>query len=227
MFGIALSVALLFAANVATPGASFILTLRHSLTYGAPIGRRVALGLSVADAIYVVAALSGVAALFRLHAGLAATVGGVGGVWLGALGLALLETTRKAPAEQADGPAHEPLPAWQAFRIGLTAGLLNPQSVLFLSTVILASLHFEPSLGQALILGAVIALTSLATRLVIATIVAHRYVRERYLARRRTLEAVSGFALLAVGMRLAVKSVFPWAVKGVLLAGLALHVIQL
>ena len=227
MLAVALSVAALFAANVVTPGASFILTLRHSLTFGAPAGRRVALGLTVADGVYVIAALSGVAALLRLHAGLAATVGAVGGMWLGALGLALVQATRRQPAANDAGVATSLTPVGRGFRVGLAAGLLNPQSVLFFSTVILASLRFEPSSGQALVLAVAVISTSLLVRRSIATVVARPFVRERYLARRRTVEALSGAALLTFGMRLAVTSLSPWAVKAVLLTGLAFHLIQL
>ncbi len=224
MIAVVLSVAAMFALNVATPGASFILTLRHSLNYGPKVGRFVALGLSTADSIFAVLALSGVTALLRLHAGLASSVGAVGGMWLGALGLALLDAARARSA--ANQPTTEAAPALsRAYRIGLTAGMVNPQSILFFSTVMLASLTIDPTLLDAAALALTVAVTSLATRSAIATVVSHPLVRERYLARRRRFEMLSGVALLGFGMRLAVKSMYPWAIKGLTLAAVSLHII--
>ena len=225
MLGLVLPIVGLFVLNVLTPGASFVLTLRHTLAHGARQGRALALGLSIADILFAVLALFGVAALLKAHAGAVAVIGSLGGVWLGVLGLRMFEAGRGRPG----GPGAEldqRAATWaSAFRTGLVAGLVNPLAILFFSSAFLANLHLQPATNQACVLAASIAFVSVSMRASIATMASHRAVRESYLARKRQFELVSAVALFGFGMKLAVHAMFPWAVRLLLVSGIGHHVI--
>ncbi len=225
MLGLVLPIVVLFALNVLTPGASFVLTLRNALAHGARYGRAVALGLSIADITFAVLALFGVAALLRAHAGAVAVIGSLGGVWLGVLGLRMFEAGRgRTNSSGVEGHDHAATWLW-AFRTGLVAGLVNPMAIVFFSSVFLANLHLQPTIDQACVLGVSIAIVSVALRASIATIASHRAVREGYLARRRQFELVSAAALFSFGMKLAVHAMYPFAVRLLLVMGIGHHVI--
>lgn len=197
MLTLILSVVALFAINVLTPGASFVLTLRYSLGHGPRSGRAVAFGLSLADTVYATLALCGVAALLQSHAGVTAVIGSFGGVWLAALGLKMLDNTKRFDYEAGQGGDELPLP--RAVRDGLMAGLVNPQNIVFFSSVFLVNLSAGPSMREAVALASAIAVTSMVLRVGLASLVSMPAVRAGYLARKRSLEKVSAAALFAFG----------------------------
>jgi threonine/homoserine/homoserine lactone efflux protein len=222
MFALVLSVIGIFSLNVLSPGASFVLTLRNSLAHGPRTGRTVAFGLAMADTLFAILALLGVAALLRAHAGLVAIIGIGGGVWIGALGLKMLDASKKGAVDVHERTRGE-LPVAAAFKVGITAGLANTQAIIFFSSVFLGGFSVGPTIQQAVVLAASVSLTSVFLRCGLATLVSHPVIRDGYLARKRHLEKVSATALFAFGMKLAIKAMLPLATKAMLLAGVAFH----
>lgn len=213
MFSIVISVACLFALNVLTPGASFVLTVRNALAHGRRAGYSVALGLAFADILLAVLAVAGLAAVIKAHGSAILVLGYVGGVWIAATGLKMFQRAHRTDFEirAFDGL---PKPAlWSGMCLGASAGLSNPQSIMFFASVFVAGMVGEPSMGQAVGIVLTVSVSSIVVRCGIVRLVTLPVIREAYLARRRKIEAISGVALFSFGMKLAVKALLPWTVK--------------
>ncbi len=222
MFSIFISVACLFALNVLTPGASFVLTVRNALAHGRRAGYGLALGLAFADTLLAILAVAGLAAVLKTNGSALLVLGYVGGVWIAATGLTMFQRSRRTDFEiEAFGRLPE-LALGSGARLGASAGLSNPQAMIFFASVFVASMVGEPSVAQAVGSVLTVAASSIVIRCGIVRLVTLPAVREAYLARRRKIETISGVALFSFGMKLAVKALLPWTVK-VLAIYLSVH----
>lgn len=213
MLSICISVACLFALNVLTPGASFVLTVRNALAHGRRAGYGVALGLAFADILLASLAVAGLAAVLRTNDSALVVLGYGGGVWMAATGLKLFQRSRRINFELvADGDLLE-LALWTGLRLGASAGLSNPQAIIFFASVFVAGLVGEPSVAQAVSIVLTVAASSIVVRCGIVRLVTLPVVRDAYQARRREIETISSLALFSFGMKLAVKALLPWTVK--------------
>lgn len=222
MLSICISVACLFALNVLTPGASFVLTVRNALAHGPRAGYGVALGLAFADILLASLAVVGLAAVLKTNGGALVVLGYGGGVWMAVTGLKMFQRSRRTNFELVTGCDSIELALWSGLRLGALAGLSNPQAIIFFASVFVASLVGEPSVAQAVGIVLTVAVSSVFARCSIVRLVTLPLVREAYLARRRKIETISGAALFSFGMKLAVKALLPGTVK-VLAVLLSVH----
>jgi threonine/homoserine/homoserine lactone efflux protein len=195
--------------NVLTPGASFILTVRTALVHGCRSGYGVAFGLVLADMLLVIFAFAGVSAVLKASGGVMPVLGYVGGVWIASSGLKMLQLAGRADLENERLPELE---HWSGMRLGLSAGLSNPQAIIFFASVFVVGVVGEPSLAQAVAIVLTVVTSSIVVRCAIVRLVTLSFIRKAYLARRRPIEAVSGVALFSFGMMLAVKALLRWTV---------------
>jgi threonine/homoserine/homoserine lactone efflux protein len=207
---ILISVACLFVLNVLTPGASFVLTARSALAHGPRSGYGVALGLVLADMLFVSLAVAGVAAMLKASGNVIPALGYVGGVWIASTGLRMLQKAHKTDFEIDGLPELE---LWSGVRLGVLAGLTNPQAIIFFASLIVVGMVHEPSGVQVVGVVMTVVASSLVVRCGIVRLVTLPTIRKVYLAHRRTIETVSGMALFSFGMMLAVKALLPWTVK--------------
>jgi threonine/homoserine/homoserine lactone efflux protein len=213
VLSICISIACLFALNVLTPGASFVLTVSNALAHGPRAGYGVALGLAFADTLLAILAVAGLAAVLKTNGSALLVLGYVGGVWMAATGLKMFQRSRQTDFELvADGAIPE-LALSSGLRLGASAGLSIPQAIIFFASVFVAGLVGEPSAVQAVGVVLTVAASSIVVRCGIVRLVTLPVVREAYLARRREIETISGVALFSFGMKLAVKALLPWTVK--------------
>lgn len=110
-----------------SPGPDFFLVLRTATRFGSSAGVRASAGIAVANALYVVCALSGVALLQRAPLLLEA-LRWLGCAYLAWLGWRILRSSR-SEVEDA-GVTAEPTRS-SAFWAGFLSGLLNPKNALF------------------------------------------------------------------------------------------------
>jgi threonine/homoserine/homoserine lactone efflux protein len=181
---------------IVTPGPDTALTIRNALFGGRPGGLRTAAGVACGQALWTVAASAGLAALLTASrpAFLALRLAGAGYlVWLGLGSLRAAWRGRPVHARQLRGTP---------FRQGLLSNLGNPKMAVFFTSLLPQFGHSFPAL---LALGLVFACLTLvwlsAYALAVArasAVLAHGWVR-------RTLDALSGLVLAALGVRLAVE----------------------
>jgi threonine/homoserine/homoserine lactone efflux protein len=184
---------------IVTPGQDTALTIRNTLLGGRRAGFATALGVASGQAVWTATASAGVAALIVASepAFVALKLAGAG--YLVVLGL---QTLRGAVRERAPEP--DRTLRGGALRQGLLSNLANPKMAIFFTSLLP---QFAPADGPAF--PVLLALGLLFCAMTFAWLCAYAVAVSRarsLLARprvKRTLDAVMGTALVALGVRLA------------------------
>ena len=186
---------------VVVPGPDMALVLQNGLARGRRAAVETALGVNAGLLVWAVASALGIAAL--LHASppaftLLKLAGAAYLVWLGVRAL--------AEAWRGSGHGDRPMAPRRAspFRQGLLSNLLNPKIALVFTTLIPQFVDpGEPAVAQTLLLAAVFLALGLVWLTSYALLVAQLGALLKRSRIRRTLSAVTGTVLTALGVRLA------------------------
>ena len=187
---------------IVTPGPDTALTVRNTLLGGRRGGGFTAAGVAAGQAIWALATSAGLVALLVASEPVFEAVKWLGAaylVWLGAHSLWSAWRGRAAPGAAVAGSAR--LSPATAFRQGLLSDLGNPKMAVFFSSLL--PQFSDASFGSLAFLGLIFAAMTLAwlTAYAVALSMAGNFVRRR--AVWRSIEAVTGAALVALGLRLA------------------------
>jgi len=182
---------------IVTPGQDTALTVRNALAGGPRAGTRTAVGVVCGQAVWAVAASAGVAALLVASEPAFVVLKFAGAAYLIYLGgRSLLAAARYRPdaghGTRAAG-GHE-------FRHGLLSNLGNPKMAVFFSSLLPQFGDTFPVLLGLGLLFCALTLAWLSTYVFVVDRAGDALRRPRA---RRTLDAVSGIALVALGVRLA------------------------
>jgi threonine/homoserine/homoserine lactone efflux protein len=191
---------------IVTPGPDTAVTIRNTLLGGRAAGLATALGVASGQMVWATATSVGIVALLVASEPLFLAVKYAGAAYLVWLGLQALRAAFRAsprdPVERA--PAMQPLRTRTAFSQGLLSDLGNPKMAAFFTSLLP---QFVPA-GEASVAGlaALGLLFSLMTLLWLsgyALAIARIGNVLRRPAIRRTLEGITGAALIVLGLRLA------------------------
>jgi threonine/homoserine/homoserine lactone efflux protein len=192
---------------IVTPGPDTALTIRNTLLGGRRSGIFTALGVASGQAIWALATSAGVAALLVASEPVFAAVKLAGAAYLVLLGLhALRSAFRRGGATTEIGSPGRALAPARAFRQGLLSNLGNPKMAVFFTSLLPQFAHGEATFASLLLLGLIFCLLTLAWLTLYAAAVAKAGELLRRPRIRRTLEAVTGAVLVALGLRLAAES---------------------
>jgi threonine/homoserine/homoserine lactone efflux protein len=186
---------------IATPGPDTALTVRNTLLGGRRGGSCTAAGVAAGQAIWALATSAGLVALLVASKPVFEAVKWLGASYLVWLGLqALWGAWRGRPAPATSGVSAR-LTAPAAFRQGLLSNLGNPKMAVFFSSLL--PQFSDTSFGSLAVLGSIFAVMTLAwlSAYTVALSAAGSFVRRR--AIWRAIEAITGAALVALGLRLA------------------------
>ena len=190
---IAFNAALL--AALASPGPALLLSLRTTLASGRAAGIATGAGLGLVAALWTLAALLGLDALFALFPWAYVVVKTAGALYL--IWIAV-KTWRAAR----DPIGTAPNTQRNAFLTGALVNLGNPKSVLFAAAVIVVVFPAELTLAEK----GLIALNHLGVEIAIYSALAvfldRAPIRDRYLALKAPLDRASAAVLGALGLRL-------------------------
>jgi threonine/homoserine/homoserine lactone efflux protein len=185
---------------IMTPGQDTALTIRNTLVAGRPNGVKTAAGVATGQLVWALAASTGLAALLAASEPAFDALKLAGAAYLVVLGLqALRDAVRGTPRarETEPGTAH-------GFRQGLISNLGNPKMAVFFTGLLP---QFAPETGPAfatmLALGVLFAALTLSWLTLYAFAVERARNALRRPAVRRALDAVTGTALVALGLRVA------------------------
>jgi threonine/homoserine/homoserine lactone efflux protein len=187
---------------IATPGPDTALTVRNTLLGGRRGGGFTAAGVAAGQAIWALATSVGLVALLVASEPVFEAVKWLGAaylVWLGAHALWSAWRGRGAPGVAVAASAR--LSPGTAFRQGLLSDLGNPKMAVFFSSLL--PQFSDASFGSLVSLGLIFAAMTFAwlTAYAVALSMAGNFVRRR--AIWRSIEAITGAALVALGLRLA------------------------
>ncbi|MCK2219142.1 LysE family translocator [Actinomadura sp. ATCC 31491] len=187
-----------------SPGPDFAVVVRRSAVSGRGYGMAAALGISVGVFAWVVAAATGVAALLAASALAFTVVKVVGAAYLLYLGAkALRAALRRGGELRLDLPDPARRSAWAAFSEGLLTNALNPKAALFFVALVPQFVSAGASLSGTLALSLVALAGTVAWFLVVATVVGTLRKLFARPAVRRTLDGLTGLALITLGVKLA------------------------
>jgi threonine/homoserine/homoserine lactone efflux protein len=181
---------------IVTPGQDTALTVRNTLAGGRRAGIRTAVGVVSGQAVWALAASAGVAALLVASEPAFVALKLAGAVYLVYLGgQALLAALRREPP-----PSHAARPAGSELRQGLLSNLANPKMAVFFTSLLP---QFADSFPALLGLGLLFCALTLTWLSAYALAIARAGDVLRRPRVRRTIDAVTGTALVALGLRLA------------------------
>ncbi|GAA3589898.1 LysE family translocator [Nonomuraea rosea] len=190
-----------------SPGPDFAVVVRRSAVSGRGYGMAAAAGIAVGVFVWVVAAATGIAALLAASATAFTVVKVVGAAYLLYLGAkALRSALRKGGALELDLPDPARRSSWAAFAEGLLTNVLNPKAALFFVALVPQFVSSGASVRDTLLLSLIALAGTVAWFLVVANIVGTlRKVFARP-AVRRTVDGLTGVALIGLGVKLATSS---------------------
>ena len=180
---------------IVTPGQDTALTIRNTLLGGRRNGALTAVGVSAGQATWALATSAGIAALLQKSEPAFVAVKLAGAAYLIFLGLqTLVPALRSGTSRPKASPRGRPL------RQGLVSNLGNPKMAIFFTSLL--PQFSTPSFGPLLLLGLVFCLMTLAwlTAYAFAVAKAGDFLRRTRI--RRVLDALTGAALVAMGLRL-------------------------
>ena len=191
-----------------TPGIDMALVSRSALTGGARATSATTFGIVTGLGVWGVVSALGVSALIAASATAFAALKVAGATYLVFLGVRTLWRARGGETDMGARPAGRPPEASSAtaFRQGLLSNVLNPKIAVFYATL-LPQFVFpgDPVLAKTLLLAGVHAAMSLAWLTLYGRLVERAGDVLRRPGVRRRLEAVTGSALIGLGIGLALE----------------------
>ncbi|MEV6299686.1 LysE family translocator [Actinoplanes sp. NPDC051861] len=188
----------------ASPGPDFAVVVRRSVVAGRLHGMAAGLGVAVGVFVWSVSAAMGVAALLAASAIAFTVVKMAGAAYLLWLGITALLAARRAGTalDDPDRP-REQARVWTSFRDGLLCNVLNPKAGVFFVAVLPQFVHTGGATADVLLLSLTAVVITIAWFSTVANLVA---ALRGFLSRpavRRSLDALTGTVMIALGLRLA------------------------
>lgn len=181
---------------IATPGQDTALTIRNTLLGGRVAGVCTAVGVSAGQATWTVATSVGIGALLVASEPAFVALKLVGSAYLVFLGLQALFGRKALPVAVGDGR----VTSRAALRQGAFSNLANPKMLAFFTSLLP---QFASSFAGLLVLGLTFCAMTLVWLTAYSFVVTKASAVLRRARVRRTIEAVTGTVLIALGLRLA------------------------
>lgn len=193
---------------IVTPGPDTAITIRNTLLGGRGNGLLTALGVSIGQCTWTLAASAGIAAILVASEPAFAAVKLVGAAYLILLGLHSLYSAWKSRGTEGSGEPRPPkrIPARTGFVQGLISNLSNPKMAVFFMALLP---QFVPTggatFGWSALLGALFCTMTFGWLALYAFVVEKAGNLLRTPRVKRILDAVMGTVLVGLGVRLAVE----------------------
>lgn len=185
-----------------TPGPDTALTIRNALFGGRRGGTFTAAGVATGQTTWALCSAVGIAALLRASQPALVTLRILGVCYLAFLGVQALVGALQAPDSAHTGRYERQVRARSAYRQGLVSNLSNPKMAIFFISL-LPQFSARASFTTLLLLGLLFSSMTLVWLTAYAVVVARVGDFLRRPGIRRILDATTGIALIALGLRLA------------------------
>jgi RhtB (resistance to homoserine/threonine) family protein len=185
-----------------SPGPDFAVVVRQAALTGRRGGMAAALGVAGGVFVWATAAALGIAALLAASATAYTVIKVVGAAYLLYLGVRSLRAAGRGGGHAEIEAAGSRKSAGAGFRRGLLSNVLNPKAAAFFVALMPQFLGGRPAVGDTLVLSGIAVVTTAAWYLLLANVVGGL---RRFFTRgrvRRTIDAVTGTAMIGLGVRL-------------------------
>ncbi|MCV6596162.1 MAG: LysE family translocator [Mangrovicoccus sp.] len=197
-----LSVMAAHLAAAISPGPAFVMALRISARSGAPAGAAAAFGLGLGAAIWAMAAMLGLAALFRIAPDLLLALRLVGAGLLLMIAVALWRGA-DSPLELKNSGAGPQQSLWSSFRLGLITQLANPKPAVFFGAVFIGLLPADMGLGWAFLVAGLIWAVETGWFILVALVFSQPWPRSVYMRAKARIDRAMGGALALFSAKIA------------------------
>ena len=188
----------------ASPGPDFAFVTRQSLVHGRRAGLLASAGIALGLAIHIVYSAAGLAAVIAHSVHWMTAIKLLGGAYLLYLGIKGLRANAGAPDP---GQARDlPASAWRQVLGGFLCNAFNPKAPIYFLALFTVVLSPGLPLPTLLAYGAWIMLLQWLWFSLVATVFAHRAVRDRLFAVRHWIDRAFGVAMVALGVRVLVST---------------------
>jgi RhtB (resistance to homoserine/threonine) family protein len=187
----------------ASPGPDFAYVTRQSLVHGRRAGLLASAGIALGLAIHIVYSAAGLAAVIAHSVHWMTAIKLLGGAYLLYLGAKGLRA-RKAPSPAVAGasaPRELPSSARRQVLGGFLCNAFNPKAPIYFLALFTVVLSPGLPLPTLLAYGAWIMLLQWLWFSLVATVFAHRMIRDRLYTVRHWIDRAFGAAMLALGVR--------------------------
>lgn len=192
-----------------SPGPSFVLVSRISITGSRPAGIAAALGMGVGGALFAVLALVGLIALLQQVEWLFVALKVCGGLYLAYLGLRIwrgaIEPLAIERTEFILHPARSSV--MRSFWFGLATQVANPKTAVVYASIFAALLPRDPSASLLLALPPLVLLTEAGWYALVAILFSAPGPQRAYLRGKIWFDRIAGAVLGGLGLRLVAEEV--------------------
>jgi threonine/homoserine/homoserine lactone efflux protein len=185
----------------ASPGPAVLMAARIGVTEGLRTGVFLAIGIGLGALVWAVAALFGLAVLFRIAPSLLWGFKLAGGLFLIWIALQMWRHASEPLVDPDAAPA--PRGAWAALRLGLFTQLANPKPAVFFGAVFVGTVppHVTPMAMAALLLA--IFLNEFVCNVLVARLFSFSVTRRAYTRLKTGIDRCFGGLLAVLGVKVA------------------------
>jgi len=187
----------------ASPGPDFAYVTRQSLVHGRRAGLLASAGIALGLSIHIVYSAAGLAAVIAHSAHWMIAIKLLGGAYLLYLGIMGLRSRKQAAGADTSVSNGSDLPSSAARQVlgGFLCNAFNPKAPIYFLALFTVVLSPGLPLPTLLAYGAWIMLLQWSWFSLVATVFAHRLVRDRLSAMRHWIDRAFGAAMVALGLR--------------------------
>lgn len=201
MFSTLLTIWLLYAAILLSPGANTLLVTQLAASDDGRSARVAALGVALGSTMWCVCAVFGIHVIFVVFPAMRMTLQVAGGIYLLYLASRLWGGSSDADSARLVRASKSSL---AAFRMGFLTNMTNPKAALFFGSVFAASFPASPGKAlQAAVIVMVMA-SSAGYHLFLAYLFSRNSVRAGYARSRATFNRIAAVAVSSLGLALLV-----------------------
>ena len=183
----------------ASPGPDFAFVTRQSLVHGRRAGLLASIGIALGLAVHIGYSAAGLAAVIAHSTQWMFAIRIAGGYYLIYLGVrALFSRAGGAPLDPASTVVDRP---WRLIAGGFLCNAFNPKAPIYFLALFTVVLSPDLPGSWLAIYGAWLMILQWLWFSLVATLFAHRAVRDRLIALRHWIDRVFGVAMIALGLR--------------------------
>lgn len=192
--------------GAASPGPSFVMVARTAASAGRSHGLNAALGMGCGGALYAVASLLGLNALFAAVPAFYLALKLLGGIYLAYLGWRIWRGARQALEIPSEAPPAHSSHARRSLLLGFTTQVSNPKTAIVYASIFAAFLPSSPSLAFQLAVVAVVFCIEAGWYALVAVALSATGPRNTYLRCKKWVDRIAGAVLGVLGLRLVIST---------------------
>jgi RhtB (resistance to homoserine/threonine) family protein len=199
-----ISVSIIAAFMVVSPGADFVMITRNSLFHGRECGLYSSLGIGLAIWVHVAYSIAGLAIVISNSIVLFSLIKYLGAAYLIYIGYKTF--TSKGDIDIGDKIEVPKLSRFQAVKLGFITNVLNPKTTLFFLSIFTQVVNPTTPIWIQLIYGLIISSAHILWFSAVSLFFSHPSLVQKFNTHKQKIEKVVGSVLIAFGIKVAITS---------------------